>query len=124
MRRINPDIRVIAPWREWEFKSRTDLLAQQLTQLAEGLRGEIARAARQQGQAPEETRLDDDGTLPRSANNVIVLSFDSEIAVPVGGGTPLQIVPAEKGKRSSLKKMQSAAHGRPDVTALVESESM
>jgi argininosuccinate synthase len=24
---LNPDIKVIAPWREWEFKSRTDLLA-------------------------------------------------------------------------------------------------
>ena len=24
---LNPDIRVIAPWREWEFKSRTDLMA-------------------------------------------------------------------------------------------------
>jgi len=23
---LNPDIRVIAPWREWEFKSRTDLI--------------------------------------------------------------------------------------------------
>ena len=24
---LNPDIRVIAPWREWDFKSRTDLIA-------------------------------------------------------------------------------------------------
>jgi argininosuccinate synthase len=24
---LNPDIKVIAPWREWEFKSRTDLIA-------------------------------------------------------------------------------------------------
>src|SRR5947207_6917742 len=23
---LNPDIKIIAPWREWEFKSRTDLL--------------------------------------------------------------------------------------------------
>ena len=23
---LNPDIKVIAPWREWEFKSRTDLI--------------------------------------------------------------------------------------------------
>ena len=23
---LNPDIKVIAPWREWQFKSRTDLL--------------------------------------------------------------------------------------------------
>src|SRR5690606_34321677 len=23
---LNPDIKVIAPWRDWEFKSRTDLL--------------------------------------------------------------------------------------------------
>jgi argininosuccinate synthase len=24
---LNPDIKIIAPWREWEFKSRTDLIA-------------------------------------------------------------------------------------------------
>ena len=24
---LNPDIKVIAPWRDWDFKSRTDLLA-------------------------------------------------------------------------------------------------
>ena len=23
---LNPDIKIIAPWREWEFKSRTDLI--------------------------------------------------------------------------------------------------
>jgi hypothetical protein len=35
----------------------------------------------------------------------------------------LQIVPTEKGKRSSLMKMRSDAPGRPDVTALVDVKS-
>ena len=40
---LEPDIRVIAPWREWEFKSRSDLIAfaeQHQIQVAKDKRGE------------------------------------------------------------------------------------
>src|SRR6188474_2243076 len=40
---LNPDIKVIAPWREWEFKSRSDLIAfaeQHQIQVAKDKRGE------------------------------------------------------------------------------------
>ena len=42
---LNPDIKVIAPWRDWDFKSRTDLL-----EFAEKHGIEIAKDKR--GQAP------------------------------------------------------------------------
>jgi len=40
---LNPDIRIIAPWREWEFKSRTDLIdfaEKNQIQVAKDKRGE------------------------------------------------------------------------------------
>jgi argininosuccinate synthase len=40
---LNPDIKIIAPWREWEFKSRTDLIEfaeQHQIQVAKDKRGE------------------------------------------------------------------------------------
>ena len=42
---LNPDIRVIAPWREWEFKSRTDLIDF-------ALKHQITVAKDKQGEAP------------------------------------------------------------------------
>ncbi len=40
---LNPDIKIIAPWREWQFKSRTDLIAfaeQHQIQVSKDKRGE------------------------------------------------------------------------------------
>jgi argininosuccinate synthase len=40
---LNPDIKIIAPWREWQFKSRTDLIAfaeQHQIQVAKDKKGE------------------------------------------------------------------------------------
>ena len=40
---LNPDIKIIAPWREWEFKSRTDLIdfaEKNQIQVAKDKRGE------------------------------------------------------------------------------------
>ena len=42
---LNPDIKVIAPWREWEFKSRSDLI-----EFAE--KHQIPVASDKRGEAP------------------------------------------------------------------------
>ena len=42
---LNPDIKIIAPWREWEFKSRTDLI-----EFAE--KNQIPVAKDKRGEAP------------------------------------------------------------------------
>jgi argininosuccinate synthase len=42
---LNPDIKIIAPWRDWSFKSRTDLLAFRRTAPDPGCQGQDGRGA-------------------------------------------------------------------------------
>ncbi len=42
---LDPNIRVIAPWREWEFKSRSDLVEFAETQPDPGAQGQARRGA-------------------------------------------------------------------------------
>ena len=66
---LNPDIKVIAPWRDWEFKSRTDLLA-----FAESQGIEIAKDKR--GEAPFSV----DANLLHSSSEGKVLEDPAEAA--------------------------------------------
>ncbi|MCL4139371.1 UNVERIFIED_CONTAM: hypothetical protein GTU68_026817 [Idotea baltica] len=66
---LNPDIKVIAPWRDWEFKSRTDLL-----EFAEKHDIEIAKDKR--GEAPFSV----DANLLHSSSEGKVLEDPNEIA--------------------------------------------
>ena len=42
---LNPDIKVIAPWREWDFKSRSDLIAVRREASDPGRQGQARRGA-------------------------------------------------------------------------------
>ncbi|MEL6416006.1 MAG: argininosuccinate synthase, partial [Pseudomonadota bacterium] len=66
---LNPDIKVIAPWRDWEFKSRTDLLT-----FAENQGIEIAKDKR--GEAPFSV----DANLLHSSSEGKVLEDPAEAA--------------------------------------------
>ncbi|WP_062210434.1 argininosuccinate synthase [Aureimonas sp. AU12] len=68
---LNPDIKVIAPWREWEFKSRTDLL-----DFAE--KNQIPVAKDKRGEAPFSV----DANLLHSSSEGKVLEDPAEEAPP------------------------------------------